>query len=76
MTDRDAVRVALYIALDTERSLVDGYNLMRPGGAHRVDDEEPGVITARKNIAAFKRVLRNRYGHEVADHEMDEARHD
>jgi len=57
-TDRKAVLVALRIAIDAEESLIDAYRNHFTGA---VDETEPGVKIARRNIADFKRVLRNRY---------------
>ncbi|QIG73990.1 hypothetical protein PP935_gp215 [Rhizobium phage RHph_N34] len=49
LTDKKAIRMALHLAIDSEKSLIDGYN-------NRA--EEPAVIDAKKNIAAFRRVLK------------------
>jgi hypothetical protein len=53
LTDRAAIRLALLLAIDTEESLVHAYE--DPSG--KIPEREPGVILARRNIAAFERVL-------------------
>lgn len=53
MTDKNAIRVALLIAIDTEESLIDAY------GGNR---DEVGVQIAAKRIAAFKRVHERYFG--------------
>jgi len=50
LTDRRAIKLALFLARDTEDSMIDAYT----------DKKDPAVLQARKNIAAFERVL-NRY---------------
>lgn len=51
MTDREAVRIALFLAIEWERSLI---------GSMRSDESE--VMAAHKRISAFERVLDRRYG--------------
>lgn len=64
MSDDKAIQVALHIAIDTEISLIDAYSSAWDG---TVSASEPAVKRARRNIASFKRVLRQRYGIEYAD---------
>jgi hypothetical protein len=59
LTDKNAIKVALLVAIDTEESLVDAYRSPHTG---KVDETEPGVIIARNRIFAFKRVLKRYYG--------------
>lgn len=56
LTDRKAIFIALRIAIDTEEALIDAYR-----GYKGIDETEPGVIGARKNIKAFKRVIERYY---------------
>ena len=58
-TNRAAIRVALELALDTEEAMCDAY---RDGITQKIMEHEPSVIIARRNIAAFKRVLNRYYG--------------
>ncbi len=53
LTDKQAVRIALSVAIDTEESLVDAY---------KGDETEPAVQEAKRRIAAFHRVLERYYG--------------
>lgn len=65
MTDRKAVEIALRIAIDTENDLIGGFSHM-PNM-----DKEPGVITARRRVAAFRRVLSRYYeGKPLSLHEI------
>lgn len=52
-TDRRAIRLALEIAIDTEESMIDAYNM---------DESHEAVKDARRNIESFKRVLDRYYG--------------
>lgn len=52
LTDQKAIRTALFIAIDTEESLIEAY-----GG----EKSEAAVQNAEKNIAAFQRVLDRYY---------------
>lgn len=55
LTDRVAIAIALRMAIDYEDSLIDAYSNVTDS------EKEEGVIIARRNIAAFKRV-QQRYG--------------
>jgi hypothetical protein len=57
-TDRQAIRVALELALDTEEAMCESYR----DHNGKVMEQESGVIIARRNIAAFRRVLDRYYG--------------
>ena len=59
LTDKEAIKVALWLAIDTENSLIDAYRDQHTG---TVPDHEPGVQIARRRIAAFQRVLDRYYG--------------
>jgi hypothetical protein len=52
LTDKRAVRVALDIAIESEKNLIDCYHGNR---------EEEAVQDAEKNIAAFRRVIKRHY---------------
>lgn len=56
LSDRDAVRLALYYAFEWEESLIDAYR-----NVTGFPNLEP-VERAQRNIAAFRRVLKKRYG--------------
>lgn len=58
ITDKIAVRRALEIAIDTEESLMDAYNY---------DATADAVKRAKKNIAAFRRVLDRYFGGQRKD---------
>lgn len=70
LTDREAIRRALYFAMDWERSLIGAYNPSRmyhhdsDGNLIQgLDEESQRVVDdCRKNIEAFKRVLARYYG--------------
>ncbi len=53
MSDRDAVRIALYDAIEWQRGLVDAYS-NDPDGPERAD--------ALAMIRRYKAILRKRYG--------------
>lgn len=59
-TDKKAVRLALFIAIDTETQTIEAY---------RYDRTEDAVQNAERNIAAFRRVLARYYGE--TEHPMD-----
>ncbi len=54
MNDRDAVRRALLLAIEWERSLIDCLN-------EKHADQRAQADQCRQNIAAFERVLDRRY---------------
>lgn len=59
MTDRNVIKLALQLAILEEESLIEAY---RGEYSRKINEEEPGVIDARKNVEAFKRVLKKYYG--------------
>ena len=58
LTDKQAIRIALLVARDTEESLVDAH---RDHLTREVDESEQGVRIARRRIKAFERVLDRYY---------------
>jgi hypothetical protein len=70
LTDGKAIFLALQIAIDTEESLIDSYSYYG-----KIDETEPSVIGARKNIAAFNRVL-SRYfkGRELKKNKLEDGK--
>jgi hypothetical protein len=65
LTDRKAIRLALEIACDTEEALVDAWDN---------DDQEKSVVQAKRNIAAFKRVLDRHFGgRQLHKHEVGKS---
>jgi hypothetical protein len=70
LTDREAIRRALNLAVEWEISLIQAYDhsgayhLDETGNVVRGPDEEGQCVIAecRKNIEAFKRVLTRYYG--------------
>lgn len=58
LTDKKAIEIAIWIAIDTEESLIDAY---RHQFTNEIDETEGAVINARKNITAFRRVLSRYY---------------
>ena len=58
MTDKQAIRIALLVARDTEESLGEAY---RDHLTREVNESEEGVQIARRRIKAFERVLDRYY---------------
>jgi len=58
LTDKNAIRVALNLAIDYEESLIDSYRTVPEQDPERQDVVE----RAQKRIDAFKRVLQRYYG--------------
>lgn len=57
LTDKQAIRVALSLAIDYEESLIDSYSSVSDSA-----EKEDVVGRAQKRIDAFKRVLQRYYG--------------
>lgn len=66
LTDRQAVFRALHVAMESEYALIDAY---RSEITKEVPESEQAVIDARRNIAAWQRILRRYYG--SAEHPTD-----
>jgi hypothetical protein len=64
------MRTALIVAIGVERDLIECYRDRHTG---KVDEMEPGIITARRRIAAFERVL-NRYFGGTTTNPIDNAK--
>lgn len=58
MDDRNAVRVALELAVEYETTFVESYSK---------NSKDDAVLRALRRIDDFKRVLRKRYGIEIED---------
>lgn len=58
LTDKQAIRVALNLAIDYEESLIDSYRTVPNEDPEKIDV----VGRAQKRIDAFKRVLQRYYG--------------
>lgn len=68
LTDRAAVRLALYLAIDYENSLIDAYRngYVDNNGVYHKNAIHPDNFdttnSAAQNVEAFKRVLERYYG--------------
>ncbi|QNH71526.1 hypothetical protein PP938_gp030 [Rhizobium phage AF3] len=54
LTDKKAIRSALYAAIEYEKSFIDSY---RDSITRQIPENEEAVIVARGRIRAWKRVL-------------------
>ena len=58
LTDKAAIKIALFLAIDTEMAMIDSYR----DHDGKIIEGEMGVQLARRNVAAFQRVLDRYYG--------------